>query len=449
MRKLGVLLMCVLIAGVTTAAFAEVKNVETSGTVRTRYTWADISDDVPDIDVGELTVWLGVEATFTEDVTAFIELLMSAGMGGDASREAAAGGLLSPWECDGYDDYYDYYDDYWDYKSAGASSPLVTGIDTDETISVYQAYIQADEMFDYPVSAKLGRQAMPKGTELLMGEDRFYQGLSFDAVQLTYAENDIAVDVWFAKLVERFNTESDCDDDLYGVYGTYTGLEDMVIDAYVLYLRQARRGGMAETDNQYTLGARAAGTDPWVGLSYNAEVAAQLGEDGGDNDYEGWLIDLLLSYAIEAEYNPNVFFGYTFTTGDDDPNDNDNETFTFPFTDRHARWGYADLFGLGNLNVFKLGASADATDKLKVIAQILWFLVHEDKGMLNVAGTPVASNSNDDSVAQELDISLAYAYSDDLQFELTYGHVFADDWMEDSLSDDDVDMVYAQALVTF
>ncbi len=431
MRKLGALVICVLLVALTASAFAELRDVEVGGGVRVRGTWVGapgFDNDANDLDVVEQRTRLNVEATFTEDVTAFIELQMSNVWGQDDLREGGQSNLLMP------------------YGAIGAGN---------ENVDVYQAYIEAREMMDYPVSMRIGRQEMSYGTELLIGDrDFFQQGLSFDAVKLMYKEDDLAVDVWWSKLAERLTAGSDVDTDFYGIYGTYTGVEDMVIDAYLLLLRQGSQGGGTETDNQYTVGGRAAGNLMDTGVEYNAEVAYQFGEDALDRDYDAWLIDLLLSYALDMEYEPNVFFGYTFSTGDGDATDNDNERFTFPFTDNHARWGYADLVTLGNLNVFKIGGSASPTEDLTVIAQFLWFLAHEDEdGLL---GVPAPSGADDDSVAQEFDLSLVYDYTEDLQFELTYGHVFADDWIDDVadqpaalLGDDDVDVIYAQAKLNF
>ena len=403
MNKLGTLLICVLLVGLTTTAFAELKSAEVNGSVRVRGTWMGapgFDNDNNDVDVVEQRTRLGVEATFTEDVSAFIEFQMSSIWGEDAGKN--------------------------------------------EPVNVYQAYIQADDMLNYPVSMRAGRQEMSYGTELLIGDRDFFQnGLSFDAVKLMYEDGDLAVDAWWSKQVELGTQQSDGDTDFYGIYGTWRGVEDMIIDAYVLLVRQ---GATAETDNQYTVGARAAGALLDTGIDYNLEVATQFGEDGLGRDYEGWLLDLLVKYTIEAEYDPAVFAGYTFSTGDGDPGTGDAEAFTFPFTDNHARWGYSDVVGLGNMNVIKIGGSMCPRDKLTVIAQALWFLAHQDEDA--VMGVP--SNSNDDNVAQELDLSLVYDYTEDLQFELTYGHIFADDWIEDSLpDDDDIDLVYAQAAVSF
>lgn len=457
MKYLGALVICVLLVGLTASAFAELKSAEVNGSVRVRGVWVrspGFDNDNNDLDVVEQRTRLGVEATFTEDVSAFIEFQMSNTWGSGSSVERAEDlewleGTAAVHEAldEGMsvDDIAAMMDDYG-YGDVDIE-------DDEGRVILYQAYILANDMFDYPVSLKVGRQELVYGTELLLGDRDFTQaGLSFDAVKLMYAENDIAVDLFWAKLVERFNGESDFDDDLYGIYSTYEGVEDMVIDAYVLLLRRARRGiTMTDTNNQYTVGTRVAGVCPGVtGISYNAEVAAQFGEDGMGDDYEGWLVDLLLAYAIEADYDPTVFAGYTFSTGDGKPGQGDHEAFMFPYTDNHARWGYADMVGLGNLNVIKIGASVCPTDKLTVIAQGLWFLAHQDEDAQVLFGRAIPSNSNDDNVAQEVDVSLVYNYTEDLQFELTYGHVFTDDWIEDSLpEEDDIDLVYAQAVVSF
>jgi len=444
MKYLGTLVICVLLIGLTASAFAELRSAEINGSVRVRGIWVGapgFDDGNNDVDAVQQRTRLGVEATFTDDVSAFIELQMSNTWGDDTAREGAAGGSVFS-EASANRTQAQYLDAYFNesYGITGGSS-------ASEDVNVYQAYIQADDMLDYPVSMRVGRQEMSYGTELLIGDRDFFQnGLSFDAVKLMYEDGDLAVDLWWSKLVELGTQQSDADTDFYGIYGTYRGVEDMIVDAYLLLVRQ---GATPETDNQYTIGGRAAGALPDTGIDYNIEVARQFGEDGAGDDYEGWLLDLLLEYAIEAEYDPAVFAGYTFSTGDGSNTDSDSEAFTFPFTDNHARWGYSDVFGLGNMNVIKVGGSMRPTDKLTVIGQALWFIAHQDEDIPGARGL-YDSGSNDDSVAQEIDISLVYDYTEDLQFEMTYGHIFADDWIDDALpEDDDIDLLYAQTAVSF
>src|SRR5690606_31870040 len=107
-------------------------------------------------------------------------------------------------------------------------------------VEVYQAYIEANEMFGYPLRLRIGRQELAFGSEWLVGVNdaaAFFQGLSFDAVRLTYATDVFSVDAFAAKLADTTPLEQDGDVDFYGVYGSYLGLEDIVIDAYWMWLR--------------------------------------------------------------------------------------------------------------------------------------------------------------------------------------------------------------------
>ena len=67
-----------------------------------------------------------------------------------------------------------------------------------------------------------------------------------------------SVDAFAAKLAESFGDWGDDDLDFYGIYGSYTGFEDVVIDAYWLFIRDDVAFAGADAD-LHTVGARVAG----------------------------------------------------------------------------------------------------------------------------------------------------------------------------------------------
>jgi hypothetical protein len=242
-------------------------------------------------------------------------------------------------------------------------SDYFTGVDgfNGTDVDFYQGYIQADEMWGTPLRLRVGRQELSFGSEWLVGVNdasSAFTGLSFDALRLDYitdefnvaafvsllansaGPNDFDLDRswnWGARLplVGRLLTDfSDrnvadgfMEDDtaFAGIYGSYTGLEDIVIDAYWFGLWDQDNGAVANgfnalparfgygsifgapgtlrevinpgfwrnsevngvsqafpTDNFagatkiHTIGLRGAGT--WNALDFEAEVAYQFGE---------------------------------------------------------------------------------------------------------------------------------------------------------------------------
>jgi len=452
MKRLGTLLVCVVVLSMAAQAWAELENVDFSGRINVRGIYATnvpVSGYGPqlknDVDAVFQRTNLGAEATFSDDVSAYIEFQMSDIWGTNAGGEGNLNG----------------------FNPGGAG----------QDVEMYQGYIDVQNIWDYPVALRIGRQELkwsdgsPYGTELLIGDNDFNTGLSFDAVKLSYAEDDLKIDAWWSKLAETGAVAKDRDTDFYGIYGNYSGIEDMDIDAYLLFIRTGHNTGPSVPsgaptngqNEQWTLGARVAGDLLDTGVCYNVELATQFGKDGGaiteggantrDKDYDGWLLDLLLSYNLDDDYSSSLFAGYTLTTGESDHKDGDMETFIFPFTDNHARWGYADLFGLGNLNAIKVGGSMSPCDDVTVTSQLLFFLTEQEEDLLPVGGGPAPSGSNNSSIAQEWDLSTTYQYTEDLGFELTYGHVFVDSYADDTVGGgghaEDIDMVYGQAVLTF
>jgi hypothetical protein len=152
-------------------------------TVTSYYDWDSRGSDYKFIQTRAL---LNVSADFTDGVSAFIEL------------EAL---------------------DIWgeDFRSN-----YVTGQDfranSSDDIEVYQAYIEASDMFGHPVRLRVGRQEIVLGSGWLMGNNTSrpeYGGLSFDAIRKTWATDQFSVDAFYAKLMERGVLEQDGDIDLY------------------------------------------------------------------------------------------------------------------------------------------------------------------------------------------------------------------------------------------
>lgn len=231
MRIAKMLMIAALIAGMGTVAYAELQSVQVGGQIRIRGNYYE-GDDTKgnDISFVEQRTRLNVKAAFTDDVTAFIEL------------------------------------DSYDVWGEDFRSNYVTGVDaranSADDVEVYQAYVEATNMWGTGLEVKIGRQELALGSQWLMGvndKSQRFRGLSFDALKFGYVMEDyFRIHGIWAKLNENFRDMLEGDVDLYAVYATLTMIENVEIDAYWMYVRNDINHPN-RADNLHTIGLRAGG----------------------------------------------------------------------------------------------------------------------------------------------------------------------------------------------
>ena len=336
---------------------------------------------------------LNAKADFTDDVSAFIEL-----------------------------DSYDIWGEDFrsNYITAGDARAA-----TADDVEVYQAYIDVKNMYDTPLSLRIGRQELSLGSEWLVGvndSSSIFTGLSFDAIKLTYETDLASVAAFWAKLAERSPIEEDGDVDLYGIYASYLGLEDIVIDAYWMYVRDAiawqdtgpatTLGGLVgqwfeevfgvdsyDTVTLHTFGLRGAGT--MGALDFESELAFQTGDAGrigslfapvlygdDDADFSAWGANLEVGYTFDTTWQPRVFIGGAYFDGED------NRDISFvdwvaaqvwPWYDPDAsisfnrlfsNWEYSEFLAntdLSNCWLIRGGVEAMPTEKLELLLSLAYY----------------------------------------------------------------------------
>ncbi len=378
---------------------------------------------------------------------------------------------------------------YAGFTNTSAFASLAGG--GNDTVGLYQAYIQADNVGGYPISVKIGRQEIALGREFLIGNNDdgvFFSGQALDALRVTYDNDEsLMVTAFTAKILEFRNAEQDADVDIHAVYATYYGLEMMDIDAYWIWVDN----GVGEpllgfgnpigdtSENLHTLGARVYGTAMDDRLEYNAEIAYQVGDSnvGGpvsfaapvfpfdSLDVEAWAFNILVGYTFDdVQYTPEVHFEWALFTGDESSTDGDWEQFTRLTSDVH--YGKINLGGAfdaltTNMSIIRIGASAQATDTVSVYGDLLFFTLDEDGAIPStsdvVFGIPQATSpfnaspgSSDDEVGTELDLWTEWQYSEDLTLSAGWSHFFTGDAVENAFGgDDDLDYVWWEAQLVF
>lgn len=399
MRKsLAILIIAVTVA-TAIPAFADLQNVVVGGSVRVRGDWYLGANDGNSNAFAEQRTRLNVRADFTDAVSAFIEV----------------------------DDYAIWGEDFRSNYLTGIDSRAATG----EDVELYQAYIEAKDMWGTGLKARVGRQEIKLGSGWLVGtndKNSLFTGLSFDAVRLSYATDMFSVDGLFAKLAERSPLEEDGDIDMYGVYGSYLGIENVTLDAYWLFIRDA--ANFAGSLDTHTFGLRGAGT---IGaFDFEAEVAYQLLDlDDADNS-DAFAANAEVGYTFDMNYTPRVFVSGAYFEGSDD-----DAAFNRLFSNTEYSW-FLDLQGaLTNFWTGAVGFSVMPTETLKATVSGRYLSLVEDFSTNCV--------DNDSELGWEIDASLAYAYTKDLSIEGGYAHLFTGD----AIGGDDLNYFYLETKLCF
>ena len=445
------------------------------------YAWDDNGNSLSYV---EQRTRLNVKADFTNEVSAYIEL-------------------------DSYDTWGEDFRSNWITGADGRANTV-------DDVEVYQAYIEASEMWGLPLRARIGRQELSFGSEWLVGVNDANQGpwgLSFDGLRLTYATDMFSVDAWAAILAEGGVAEEDGDVWFYGLYGSYTGFEDITIDAYWMWVRDARSlndtnfiwfvewledlFGVDDYDvtNIHTIGLRGAGT---IGaFDFEAEAAYQWGNASqvgilfkpflygdDDADYSNWAMNLELGYTFDMAWQPRVYLGFAYIGGEDNRDISwfnwwwpfDSPTASVSFNRLFSNWEYSkfiDFTDLSNVLIYRGGVSAMPTENVQLQLNISYFQaeqefdspVYFDLGGFRIPIAPALSfwtTSNDSSLGWEAELIATYHYSEDLTFEAGWAHLFTGDGLAEGnfnnwngllfnggRSDKDADYLYVETRLAF
>ena len=416
------------------------------------FSWDD--EDSNSVSFVEQRTRLNVKADFTNEVSAFIEL------------------------------------DSWDIWGQDFRSNYITGVDgaaaSADDVEVYQAYIEANEMWGFPLRARIGRQELSFGSEWLVGVNdtsSFFRGLSFDGVRLTYGTDVFSVDAFYTTLAEGGANEEDEDTSFAGIYGSYKGLENITIDAYWLWVRDAT--SLNDTNfiapiewledifslddydvtSLHTVGLRGAGT---IGaFDFEAEAAYQFGDAGsagflfkpflyGDDDaeYDGlWGANVEVGYTFDFMWTPRVYLGGAYFGGEDERsisffewlNPFDRPESSVSFNRLFSNWEYSEPLEnseLSNVYVLRGGVGVQPTESVEALLAVSYFKTLEQfsepinfsAGGFKIPIAPALSfldSENDEELGWEVALYVTYHYSEDLSFQAGWAHLFVGDGLED------------------
>ncbi|HOD94611.1 MAG TPA: alginate export family protein [Candidatus Hydrogenedentes bacterium] len=404
------LLIAALIVSLGGVAFAELQNVEIGGSIRIRGNYFNL-DSIDRASFIEQRTRLNVRADFTQEVSAFIEL-----------------------------DSYDYWgEDFRSWYLCG--NDFRGGCD----VGLYQAYIEARNLWGTPLSLRVGRQEIALGNQFLVGVNdtsSFFSGLSFDAVRLTFANEVVNIDAIAAKLAENFGDFAEDDVDFYTVYGSYIGIEDITLDAYWMYVRD-RAGVITRLANgqeadMHTVGLRGAGVIG--GFDFEVEGAYQFGDLDGvpsacplgfgeaDVDFDAFAVNAEVGYTFDMSLQPRLFARFAYLGGGKPDNNWWSNDRNLAFSRMFSNVQYSEFLddwtfdngAMSNALVYTLGVQGQVTESfgLKLIGSYL------------TANEKQSRRARSKSLGWEVGLYADYNYSEDLVFRAGYAHLFGKKGLE-------------------
>ena len=373
--------------------------------------------------------------------------------------------------------------------------PGLFGAEGDDTFDLRQAWLEFGNPKEFPLTIKVGRQILSYGDERLIGSfDWNNIGRTFDAVKLRWEEKTWWLDAFASSVVvpERgsynqsdvYNgNETDRGQIFSGLYFSTTAIPVQTTDLYVLHLHE--NDGLRYSPNPlgdtnfFTIGTRVkskpgafapheeealskdgkttvppAAPRP-VGFDYDGEFAFQAGNVRG-MDLTAFAAHVGAGYTFDASWLPRLGIAYNFGTGDDDPADKDIQTFQNLFPTNHKFYGQMDVFSWQNMHDLEVSLKAQPVKAVTMKAEYhaFWLETTEDVWYRANGVTPVrpltpTSRAAGNYAGSEVDVTVQWNVTKNLQFEGGYSHFFAGDYLADTGPSDDADFGYVQAKLIF
>ncbi len=299
---------------------------------------------------------------------------------------------------------------------------------------------------------------------------------------------------------------------LYGAYGHFKIYDGVVFEPYALIRARSSEDhqpadtalpltaqgnrvtgiGVATGEQRYTWGFRLDGRKiPGLGgTDFTIEPAWQTGRTEGirsfdvgnvargkntnvSNDIQAFAIYAGVGYTFNSlPWSPRIGYAWSFASGDKRPGEGATKTFDHLYPTGHAHNGYMDLVGWQNINDHQIHLNLKPHKKLVVDAKLhLMSLDEEADSMYGVAGGTGygggmqvfrqgsdswvdgggMARDVDDTLGQELDITVKYKMFDNFTVVGGYSHFWADDFIEDTGNgvDRGVDWAYLMTTVKF
>ncbi len=325
----------------------------------------------------------------------------------------------------------------------GDNPAAITAATSNGEGDVPRAFVKLADMKNTSWSLTLGRQFLNFGRGFLISANE--KEVSYDGALLVGDYAPWAVSLVGVELVETLATKDDVA--LYMIDVTYAEEEvAYTLGGYAIFLDDS---SVADY-NPTSLGVRGS-YDASPALDLQGEITYQIG-DSGALDKEALALDLGATYDVDAAWMPQFKLNYLFATGDDNALDGDDKAFD-PLG-QYNYYGYALSPLLTNIHI--INASVAVRPNGSEFWQLMLDYYHytqDEKAvaaignsLLTNSGISVATNGTNDEIGAEVDLSLAYDYTEGVKAMVTLAYFMPGDAYS---SDDEALEVRGELLVSF
>jgi hypothetical protein len=298
----------------------------------------------------------------------------------------------------------------------------------DQKLTLYEGYVDMKKLDrNNRLSLRFGRMSLGKyGTEMLIGDDDFGKGRSFESIRLRYKTFRSTSDFIWAQLYQAAPDSVDFDWNhpiFLGYLNTFNFKESANLDANLVYIIDQYNSGFRTS----VLMPNARFFGKTGNIRYSVEGIYQTGPtsriltDEKVGDVSAYAMEVSAGYFSDDE-NINLDFVYYMASGDDNPGDTDIKSYNVLWQNEHRRFGFIDAFKGSNVQAatlhlnWRVGKLVD-TGLHAVYANVL---EQNDKS------TGIATISNLNSIETESksigvggDWYINYYYNDFLNMQLS------------------------------
>lgn len=475
-KRLMLILACALLVGfLALPAFAEVQNIRVSGDITAmglsrsgfHLGYNDSADAAlrpDDTESHALSILrLKVDAELTEKVSATARLINERNWGEEDTDSTSNPNPPSP--------------------SRSAATVDSSNIDVD------LAFITLREFLDSPLTLIIGRQELHFGNDFIIGDSDTNNQVSnssalvdadlskrkaFDAIRGTLNYDPLVVDLFWAKVRENTllgnNASPEKDDiDLFGVNGRYDfgGKYKTIAELYWFgkidnRSRDANAAVKSATKTN-TIGGRVEVT-PMERLNLQAELAFQSGRLNSANntnvrEHEAVAAQGIARYALNMKYRPVLMAIYSFYSGDKDGSGTNSDHNWDPMYENQTSGHIINvLFNASDAHILNLRGSLVPIEDLTVTLDYVWLALAKPLPAGTATMTTFLQNHasvtpnvrpGNNHLGDEIDLTLTYDYTEDVQLGLMAGVFMPGSAFRDRARDNNVSEVIASVKVAF
>ncbi|MCC6493055.1 MAG: alginate export family protein [Pirellulales bacterium] len=300
---------------------------------------------------------------------------------------------------------------------------------------------------------RVGRQELLYGAERLVSPlDWANTRRTFDGARVLLKGDDWTSDGFYTYVVPvdpNDLDEPDYNQSFYGLYNSYTGIEDLTVDAYYLGYENETTSLAPSGQGDFsihTLGLRlnAALTESWL---FECEGGPQFGRQSGlalDHEAAFGTVGIGRKLGDLLPWSPTLWGYYDYASGNNVGGDFNRFNQLFPLG--HKYFGFIDAVQRSNIEAPNVLLTATPAKDWTLLAWYWHFMANQENDIVpSIGGTPPQSATSKD-LGDELDLTVRYNIAPRSNVLVGWSHFWRGNKI---LAPNDADFLYSQWELNF